>query len=292
MGIEVGASPSCKAPSLRKGASSRAAACVFIFLLTACSNRSANIEPLLQPNSGGATTVMDATRHAYSRPAANLRTSERTEFAMGNAFFNSPWVVAPATAAARDGLDPLFNARSCDACHNNDGRGRPPEHGDRPISLVVQFGMPAKGAHGEPLGEPNYGGNLNPFSITGDGGEGTVVITYTEQPGQFADGEAYSLRVPRYEFKDLQFGPLAAEVRFSPRVAPAVFGSGLLEAVADEEILEREDPDDRDRDGTPVAQTMCGIARAGKLRSAASDGRRTSPTSHIRPRLRSTARWA
>lgn len=229
--------------------SKQAAACVLLLALTACSQHGADIEPLLQPRSGGATTVDDFTRHAYSKPAANLETTARAEFAVGNAFFNSPWIVAPATAGARDGLGPLFNARSCDACHNNDGRGRPPEHGERPISLVVQFGMPGHGAHGEPLPEPNYGGNLNPFAIRGDGAEGTIGITYTEKRGQFADGEPYSLRVPQYAFSELQFGPLAADVRFSPRIAPAVFGSGLLEAVPAEEILKREDPDDKDRNG-------------------------------------------
>ena len=231
------------------GGGKSAAILTLLLTLTGCSKHSADIDPLLQPTSGGATTVEDFTRHAYSKPAANLETAERAEFAIGNAFFNSPWIVAPASAGARDGLGPLFNARSCDACHNNDGRGRPPEHGARPIALVVQFGMPGQGAHGEPLPEPNYGGNLNPFAIAGEGAEGTLDITYTEKPGQFADGEPYSLRVPQYAFSDLQFGPLAPDVRFSPRVAPAVFGSGLLEAVPADEILEREDPDDKNGDG-------------------------------------------
>ncbi len=218
-------------------------------LLGACAKESSDVAALLQASSGGATTVEDFTRHAYSKPAANLQTEQRAEFVMGNAFFNSPWVAAPATASARDGLGPLFNARSCDACHNNDGRGRPPEAGERPISLVVQFGMPGRGEHGEPLPEPHYGGNLNPFSITGSGAEGTLDIAYVERVGHFADGEPYSLRVPQYSFSDLQFGALSPDVRFSPRVAPVVFGSGLLEAVSDEEIRKREDPDDHNGDG-------------------------------------------
>ena len=42
------------------------------------------------------------------------------------------------------GLGPMFNARSCDACHNNDGRGRPPVKDDeQPVSLVLQFATPA-----------------------------------------------------------------------------------------------------------------------------------------------------
>lgn len=226
----------------------RCSAVALCAVLAACTKQPRAVDALLQPDSGGATTVQDFTRHAYSKPAANLQTTERAEFAMGNAFFNSPWVVAPASARARDGLGPLFNARSCDACHNNDGRGQPPAHGERPVSLVVQFGLATPGKYGAPLPEPHYGGNLNPFAIKG-AAEGTLVIDYEERAGQFADGESYSLRMPHYSFAELAFGPLSPDVRFSPRVAPAVFGSGLLEAVADTEIRKREDPDDKDGDG-------------------------------------------
>ena len=65
--------------------------------LHGCGRSSMDLTSLLQPNSGGNTTVHDATRHAYSRPAANIDTTQRAEFAVGNAFFNSPWIVAPAS---------------------------------------------------------------------------------------------------------------------------------------------------------------------------------------------------
>src|SRR5690606_15428781 len=103
----------------------RGAALLLFSAIGACT-RSDPLGELLQPNSGGAMTVSESSRHAFSRPATNLTVAQRGEFFIGNAFFNSPWVVAPASASARDGLGPLFNARSCDACHNNDGRGQPP----------------------------------------------------------------------------------------------------------------------------------------------------------------------
>jgi CxxC motif-containing protein (DUF1111 family) len=204
---------------------------------------------LLQPQSGGATTVHEHSRNAFSQPAANLDSGARANFFIGNAFFNSPWVVAPASAAARDGLGPLFNARSCDACHNNDGRGRPPLPGERPVSIVFQLSVPGTGPHGEPLPEPAYGGNLNPFAIDGMSAEGTVRIEHEEITGQFADGEPYTLQKPRYVFEELGYGPMAADMQFSPRVAPAVIGSGLLEFVSEATILELEDADDRDANG-------------------------------------------
>lgn len=217
-------------------------------LLTGCGRH--DTAALLQPNSGGALTVRDSTRNAYSQPAPNLDVHKRGEFFIGNAFFNSAWIVAPATAGARDGLGPLFNARSCDACHNNDGRGRPPLSSDeRPVSMVFQFGTLNPGQHGEPVGDPHYGANLNPFGIGGVPAEGTVRITHEEIHGQFEDGTAYTLLAPKYHFEELAYGEIGKDSQFSPRVAPPVFGAGLLEAVPEAVILELEDADDANHDG-------------------------------------------
>lgn len=219
------------------------------FLLAACS-QSPNTADLLDVNSGGGTTIHETNRNAFSQPAANLDVQRRGEFFIGNAFFNSAWIVAPASAGARDGLGPLFNARSCDACHNNDGRGRPPEHeGERPVSLVIQFATPTPGDNKEPRSDPRYGANFNPFAIGGVPAEGNVRIENQEVQGKFADGEAYSLLAPTYKFEDLQYGELTHDTQFSPRVAPSVFGAGLLEAIPEVQILERNDPSDSDNDG-------------------------------------------
>ncbi|NNE91946.1 MAG: c-type cytochrome, partial [Verrucomicrobiales bacterium] len=48
---------------------------------------------------------------------------------------------------------------------------------------------------------------------------------YEEVPGKFADGTPYSLRKPTYTFDK------APHLELSPRIAPPVFGVGLLEAV-------------------------------------------------------------
>jgi CxxC motif-containing protein (DUF1111 family) len=66
--------------------------------------------------------------------------------------------------------------------------------------------------------------------------EGTPSVTYTEEPGAYGDGEAYSLRAPSYAIGDLGFGPLGAGVMLSPRVAPELVGSGLLQAIPEETL--------------------------------------------------------
>jgi CxxC motif-containing protein (DUF1111 family) len=202
------------------------------------------------PNSGGATTIFETNRNAFSQPAANLEVERRGQFFMGNAFFNSAWIVAPATAGARDGLGPLFNARSCDQCHANDGRGAPPlQPGERPVALVLQFATPTPGPNNEPGIDPHYGSNFNPFAIGDIPPEGNVRIEHRAIEGTFADGEPYTLLAPTYIFEELAYGPLSPETRFSPRVAPSVFGVGLLEAIPEAQILERADPDDTNGDG-------------------------------------------
>ena len=79
--------------------------------------------------AGGATTVFELGRDAFSFPAANLREEHRAAFFVGNSYFNENWVAAPASVTTRDGLGPLFNVRSCSGCHFKDGRSSPPEDG-------------------------------------------------------------------------------------------------------------------------------------------------------------------
>ena len=67
--------------------------------------------------------------------------------------------------------------------------------------------------------------------------EGNAVFTYTEREVEFADGEKALLRVPRIEFTALQFGAIGKETLLSPRVAPALVGVGLLEAIEESTLL-------------------------------------------------------
>src|SRR5690554_2011903 len=77
--------------------------------------------------SGGAGTVAQSDHNAYSLPQGNLPISRRLDFSVGNSFFRNPWVIAPSSTGARDGLGPLFNTNSCQGCHIKDGRGRSEE---------------------------------------------------------------------------------------------------------------------------------------------------------------------
>ncbi len=220
-----------------------------LVLASACTSD----EPTPEPDealAGGATTVFESGARAFTLSARNLADEHESAFFVGNSFFNKNWVIAPSSTTARDGLGPTFNARSCSACHFKDGRGRPPLTDDEPmLSMLVRLSIPGETDHGEPLAEPNYGGQLQPDAIEGVPAEGRVRVIWTELPGSYADGEPYSLRSPSLEFSELALGPLADDVLTSARVAPQMIGLGLLEALPESTILGFADPDDLDGDG-------------------------------------------
>lgn len=208
------------------------------------------VEPGENLPGGDTTNTLLFGRNAFTMPAANITAEHETWFLTGNSFFNQPWVQAPASTTTRDGLGPVFNARSCSACHFKDGRGAPPVAPDEAfLGMLLRLSVDGAGEHGAPLPDPSYGGQLQPFGINGVPGEGMPRVSYDEVAGRYDDGTAYTLLAPRYRIDELAFGPLDAGVRISPRVAPATIGLGLLEAIPRARLEELADPDDRDGDG-------------------------------------------
>ncbi len=221
-----------------------AAACS-VELMSACASADDDGDRSL---SGGAGTVLDTSPNAFALALKTLSSADRRAFAVGNSFFNRNWVQAPASAAGRDGLGPTFNAQSCSSCHLHDGRGRPPS-GPRDPERGLLLRLSVAGPDGAPQPVRLYGGQLQDRAIGGVPAEGHIRITYRPLRGRFADGTPYTLQAPRYEIVDRAFGPLPAGVQISPRVAPAVFGVGLLEALPESAIVEHADAGDRDGDG-------------------------------------------
>ncbi len=73
-------------------------------------------------------------------------------------------------------------------------------------------------------------------------------MSYVEVPGTLADGTPYSLRRPRVHARR-NAGAAPRRPPRLPRIAPPVFGLGLLEALSEPAILANADPDDADGDG-------------------------------------------
>ncbi|GAB3462939.1 di-heme oxidoreductase family protein [Azotobacter salinestris] len=226
--------------------------------LGACDGQSPDFsraEPGEALSAGGAT-VQRSDRDAFAQPSANLTSAQRMDFAVGNSFFRKPWVSAPSSTTARDGLGPLFNTNACQNCHIRDGRGHPPEaQADNAVSLLVRLSIPAtpETAHlAERLGvvpEPVYGNQLQDMAVPGVPPEARVRLRYEPHSLRFADGFQVELRRPRLQLDRLGYGALHPDTRFSLRIAPPMIGLGLLEAIPEAAILAKADPDDADGDG-------------------------------------------
>jgi CxxC motif-containing protein (DUF1111 family) len=216
-------------------------------LLLAAALASAGAGAALPP--GGALTRPTDNRNSFALPAPTLDARQLRDFNFGNRLFNTNWLVAPASVAAFDGLGPTFNRVSCSGCHVRDGRGRPPLPGeDGLLSMLLRLSVPGANPHGGPVPHPDYGDQLNDRAIPGVPAEAQVLIEYEEIEGRYDDGTPYRLRAPRYRFAQAAFGALDG-VLVSPRVAPHMPGMGLLEAVAEADVVAFADPQDRDGDG-------------------------------------------
>lgn len=238
---------------------------VVLALLAGCAGQETTAPEPGTELSGGATTIFDHGANAYAFPARNYSAEHRDQFSLGDHFFNRNWVTAPASISGNDGLGPTFNATSCSACHFKDGRGTPPEQpGEAFLGLLLRLSIPGADEHGGPLPEPSYGGQFNHHAILGVPAEGDTSVTYSDVAGQFPDGESYLLRRPQYRFDNLAFGPLAADVMVSPRVAPATFGLGLLQAISEATVLAHADEADANGDGISGRPNYVWDVRAGK----------------------------
>ncbi|MEQ8665614.1 MAG: di-heme oxidoredictase family protein [Rhodospirillales bacterium] len=217
--------------------------------------------------AGGATTsIAKVTRDAFSHFAANLSFEGERDFKLGNGLFRRLWVSSPSSAQSSDGLGPLFNARSCQRCHLEDGRGHPPDGpDDLATSMFLRLSVPPRtDAERKALAsrdilvvpEPTYGTQLQDKAVAGLPVEGRMTIAYAEKLVSLSGGETMSLRSPAYGVRDLGYGPMDPDVMLSPRVAPPMIGMGLLEAIHPGDILAQADPDDEDGDGISGKPSM------------------------------------
>lgn len=227
---------------------------------------------------GGETTVTASGSRAFSLPAATMPLSQRLNFSVGNSFFRNPWVSAPASTDARDGLGPLFNTNACQNCHIRDGRGHAPDPaGPDATSFLLRMSLPARTRaehaiarrHGV-LPVPRYGTQLQDFSLPGAQPEGRVRVHYDSHSLRFRDGTAVTLQKPRFSIDQPARGPLPDTVLLSGRIATPMIGLGLLEAIPEATLLALADPDDRDGDGISgrlnrVRDIAAGEFRAGRF---------------------------
>lgn len=208
------------------------------------------------PMTGGEGTVNQADTNAFSLPQGNLSMTKRLDFSVGNSFFRNPWVEAPSSTKARDGLGPLFNTNACQGCHLKDGRGHPPSVDTPSVSLFLRLAVPHDPVADADIlrtngfkPDPVYGSQLQTSAIPGSKPEADMMLSWAKRVDTLADGTQIELREPVYSIENPNYGPLSDDLLVSPRVAPPMIGMGLLEAIPAESVAALADPDDADNDG-------------------------------------------
>ena len=202
---------------------------------------------------GGAAGAEEGVpRNSFSRPLPGLAGDELARFALGRAQFRTIRL-AGARADGNGGLGPVFNRTSCSGCHVRNGRGRPPEDARGPLTtMVVRLGPGSK-----------YGRQLNDKAIPGVEPEGRAVFLPNPVMPVELGGVIWPLRSTRVAVREPAFGPLTPHVELSPRVAPQIAGTGLLERIPDAMLRELADPGDRNGDGISGRRGGPGAGRFG-----------------------------
>jgi CxxC motif-containing protein (DUF1111 family) len=198
---------------------------------------------------GGQTTLpyqySNEPEHRFKQTAGNISPTNAQPFMLGRRLHHTDFGTGAHSESGNPvftnhvgKLGPKFIARSCVECHVNNGRALPPSIGALMNRSVVKVGADASGA-------PHFtlGAVLQSQSASGPVEGGATIAGYTTVDGQYADGTPYSLQKPNYAFQG------TTPAHFSVRLAPALVGLGLLEAVSEETIVALADPDDSDGDG-------------------------------------------
>ncbi len=195
--------------------------------------------------SGGMATTFDETSKAFSHAIDGLNERDQFIHEVGDVAFEQTFVAAP--ALINGGLGPVFNNVSCISCHHNDGKGIPTA-GFTNSSLLFRLSIPGIDANGGPLAIPGFGGQLQDVALFGKQPEANVSISYSDVIVTYASGENVTLRKPTYTVSNA-YQPLPGNYLISPRLAPPVFGLGLLQNIPEATVLSFADENDADNDG-------------------------------------------
>ena len=180
----------------------------------------------LSPRLGGQTTAFEEGEQAFNIPARNLGLPDDHRFVEANVVFERNF-------RESEGLGPRFSASSCTGCHVNNGRSPTAVEGE---ALGEGFVILSVDERTRTL----FGERLETQAIEGETAEGPATVYWQQSIGTYDDGTVYELRSPEV---------VAAGGWLVPRIAPHVAGTGLLEAIPEDDVRAQADPDDLDGDG-------------------------------------------
>lgn len=205
---------------------------------------------------------------SFELPASNLPEAQVPLFHAGKALANQPWIKAPTATDARDGLGPIYNARTCLGCHIKGGKGPVPATNDEAIfAPILRISIPGKNVRLGSVPDPIYGEQIQgqsvalthqlrgkiPYKVPSENPEAPpearVYINWKAHTFTYPDGHSVTLRSPKVRLDEMGYGAASTTLMTSLRAAPAIHGMGLLEAIEQADINALADPEDADGDG-------------------------------------------
>ncbi|MFV0305652.1 MAG: di-heme oxidoredictase family protein [Moheibacter sp.] len=222
---------------------------IFFLANISCNNDDGEIGKPIDMSreyAGGETTIFSMSNIAYSSPAPNLQGTDLERHLLGDTDFDRVFVTAP--APLNPGLGPVYNNSSCIKCHPSDGRAKFPIQINSFSGLLFRISIPGASEHLGPNPVPGLGGQAQNHAIYNYQPEMEYNVDWKEVTETLADGTVVSLRKPNYYMTNSSV-PLPSNMMISPRIAPPVFGLGLLEFIDELDILALSDESDNDMDG-------------------------------------------
>jgi len=198
--------------------------------------------------SGGLGSVSynysDNALFMFQQPQNNVGMQNMQRFVEGRRLIHTNFTTGDHNEAGNDRYTPAvglqgqrFNQSACIGCHVNNGRSPAPLAANQKLD-TMSVRVAVTGADGQQMPHPLYGTavQMNAVSATGapqNWGTGVRVAGFEARTVKLADGSAVELRKPTLAYE----GPVP-EIA-SLRAAQPMIGTGLLEAVAEADILAR-----------------------------------------------------
>lgn len=206
---------------------------------------------------GGRHSIAAADKQALSHAYDHLSNDEYDRFILGKSFFTIPWVQAPSTTSARDGLGPLYNANTCISCHSGNGGGiyhkeKMTVHRSLVFKLARPDFNPSNSETEQQLGfipDAVYGAQFNINATNNVRFEATPRRDYKTRVFTYPDGKTIKLYEPVFSFKNLNYGTLDKDTIVAARIALPLIGLGEIEKIPAKAIVAAEDINDTDNNG-------------------------------------------
>lgn len=193
---------------------------------------------------------------ALADDAGQSKDAQEDLLLQGRSFFHVPWVAAPSSTTARDGLGPLFNANTCTSCHLTTLK---PQHSllktlsaqdnTPPIRhFVLKLSQPDRQKQASQITSPDpvYGYQIATNAISSVSPEAKISLQAKEKTFTFTDGTTLPLRYWQVKLDDLAYGPLAPETRTSLRIAPTLMGLSFIESIPEQDLIKAQQQQEKE----------------------------------------------